>query len=108
MNVTHSVLMIAVIAAVTALLRFLPFAVFRSNRKTPKIVEYLGKCLPFAIMGMLVVYCLRNTSVLTYPYGIPELIACGVTVLLHVLKGNTLLSIICGTASYIILLNFVF
>ena len=104
---THTFLLIAVIAAVTYLLRSLPFLVFPGGR-TPAFVDYLGKVLPYAIMGMLVVYCLKDTTVLSWPYGIPELISCVVVVLLHVWRKNTLLSIGLGTACYMVLIQLVF
>ena len=107
-DVKHSAIMIAVIAAVTILLRFLPFLVFGGKRKTPEIITYLGKVLPCAIMGMLVVFCLKGVSPTVYPYGLPELIACVLVVVLHVWKRNTLLSIVGGTACYIILIQLVF
>ena len=104
----HSAAMIAVIALVTAALRFLPFFIFRENRTTPPLVAYLGKVLPFAIMGMLVVYCLKGVSFAAAPYGIPEAIGCAVVVLVHVWKRNTLLSIGAGTVCYMLLVQFVF
>ena len=104
---THTFLLIAVIAVVTYLLRSLPFLVF-SGRQTPAFVTYLGKVLPYAIMGMLVVYCLKDTTVLSWPYGIPELLACIVVVLLHLWRKNTLLSIAVGTACYMVLIQVVF
>ena len=103
----HSAALVAVIAAVTIGLRFLPFWIFR-GRATPAFIEYLGRVLPYAIMGMLVVYCLRGTAVLSAPYGIPELLACGVVVGLHIWKKNTLLSIIAGTVCYMALVQLVF
>lgn len=103
----HSALLIAVIAAVTALLRFLPFLVF-GNRKTPAFVTYLGKVLPFAVMGMLVVYCLRGISFTSVSHGIPELVSVALVVLLHLWRRNTLLSIIGGTACYMVLVQVVF
>ena len=103
----HSALLIAVIAAVTALLRFLPFLVF-GNRKTPAFVTYLGKVLPFAVMGMLVIYCLRGISFAGMSYGIPELVSVALVVLLHLWRRNTLLSIIGGTACYMVLVQVVF
>lgn len=103
----HSALMVGVIALVTVLLRFLPFLVFR-NKKTPEFITYLGKVLPFAIMGMLVVYCLKNTSFTSLPFGIPEIISVTLVVLLHLWKRNTLLSIIGGTACYMLLVQVIF
>ena len=103
----HSGLLIAVIAAVTILLRFLPFLIF-GNRETPAFVTYLGKVLPYAVMGMLVVYCLRNISFVASPHGIPELVSVALVALLHLWKRNTLLSIIGGTACYMLLVQEVF
>ena len=104
----HSALMIAVIALVTAALRFLPFLIFGENRKTPPLVAYLGKVLPYAIMGMLVVYCLKGIRITTFPFGIPELLSCAVVTLLHIWKRNTLLSIGAGTVCYMLLVQLVF
>ena len=108
MNELHAGLMIAVIALVTAALRFLPFWIFRDNRKTPPLISHLGKVLPFAIMGMLVVYCLKDISLTGAPFGIPELAGCAVVTALHVWKRNTLLSIGAGTVCYMLLVQFVF
>ena len=108
MTELHAVLLVAVTSAVTILLRFLPFAVFSGNRKTPAYVTYLGKVLPYAIMGMLVVFCLKGVSLTAAPYGIPEAIACVLVVLLHVWKRNTLVSILGGTVCYMVLVQMVF
>ena len=108
MSNTQAVLTVAVCALVTAALRFLPFLIFGENRKTPPIIEYLGKVLPFAIMGMLVVYCLKDVSVLRFPYGLPELISCAVVAALHVWKRSSLLSIGGGTVCYMLLVQLVF
>ena len=99
-------ILVAVMAAVTVLLRFLPFLVFR--RHTPKYIIYLGKVLPSAIIGMLVVYCLRDVSVTETPFGIPELIAAACVVGLHVWKRSAIISILGGTAVYMILIQMVF
>ena len=104
----HSALLIAVIALVTAGLRFLTFLIFGENRKTPPLVAYLGQVLPFAIMGMLVVYCLKDVSFTAAPFGIPEIVGCAVVTLLHIWKRNTLLSIGAGTVCYMLLVQFVF
>ena len=108
MSNTIAALTIVVAAAVTAALRFLPFIIFRGNSETPKIITYLGKFLPFAIMAMLVVYCLKSTSVLSFPYGIPEFLGVATVTLLHIWKRNTLLSILGGTVLYMLLIQFVF
>ena len=108
MEYTHSILIVAVTAIVTIALRFLPFLIFSGTKETPKLVVYLGKVLPYSIMGMLVIYCYKNISVLTKPYGMPEIIAGIIVVLLHLWKRNTLLSIISGTAAYMLLIQVVF
>ena len=104
----HSAALVAVMALVTAALRFLPFWIFGENRKTPKAITYLGKVLPYAIMGMLVVYCLKGVTPLQFPYALPELLSCAVVVLLHIWKRNTLLSIGGGTLCYMLLVQVVF
>ncbi len=108
MNNTYIWIMIAVIALVTATTRFLPFIVFNGNKKTPKIIEKLGRSLPFAIMGMLVVYCLKGISFKDMAGFMPSLIACLVVGVLHLWKRNTLLSIIGGTVCYMLLVQCVF
>lgn len=108
MNALHTALMIAVIALVTAGLRFLPFLIFGENRKTPPLIAYLGQVLPYAIMGMLVVYCLKDVNLLSAPFGIPEALGCAAVAGLHVWKRSTLLSIGGGTALYMLLIQFVF
>lgn len=108
MNDLHAVLTIAVIALVTAALRFLPFLVFGEKRETPPLITYLGQVLPYAIMGMLVVYCLKNVTLTSAPFGIPEAIGCAVVALLHAWKRNTLLSIGAGTVCYMLLVQFIF
>ena len=105
---THAALIIAVAGAVTLMLRFLPFLIFNGKRETPPYIIYLGKVLPYAIMGMLVIYCLRGISFTAAANFLPELIACAVVVLAHVWKRNTLLSIISGTVCYMLLVQFVF
>lgn len=100
--------MIAVMALITALLRFLPFLLFRNGQKTPPVIEKLGKTLPYAIMGMLVVYCLKGIQFTKVDRFLPELIACMITGGLHIWKRNTLISIIGGTVSYMLLVQLVF
>ena len=108
MDKSYAIAMIAVLALVTAALRFLPFLIFRGNRKTPKYIEYLGNVLPYAIMGMLVVYCLKGISFGDVSNWVPYLAASGAVVLLHLWKRNTLLSIISGTVIYMILVQMLF
>lgn len=105
---THSAFIVAVTAAVTIALRFLPFLIFRENRKTPHLITHLGQVLPYAIMGMLVIYCLKGVSFTSAPFGIPEIAACLVVAVLHIWKRNTLLSIGLGTICYMFLIQTVF
>lgn len=96
------------LAAGTMITRFLPFLLFPQGKETPKYVEYLGQTLPYATMGLLVIYCLKGISLLTYPYGLPELLAGAAVALLHIWKRNSLLSIGAGTVIYMVLVQAVF
>jgi branched-subunit amino acid transport protein AzlD len=106
MNTIHSLILILVMAGVTALIRFLPFLIFRKG--TPDAILYLGEVLPYAIMGMLVVYCLKNMSLISSPHGMPEILAVALVVVLHKWKHNSLLSIAAGTLFYMFLVQVVF
>ena len=108
MTIFKQVVTIGLCAVGTMFTRFLPFAVFSGKKPTPKYIEYLGKALPGAVFGMLVVYCLRNVNFTVQSYGIPELLSVAVTGALHVWKKNMFLSIAAGTAFYMVLVNFVF
>lgn len=99
---------VLVAALVTAFLRFAPFLIFGAGKQPPAIITYLGKVLPFAIMGMLVVYCLKDVSLTAAPFGIPEAIGCLIVALLHIWKRNSLLSIGIGTVCYMLLVQLVF
>ena len=107
-DVKHSLILVAVMAVVIAFLRFSPFLAFPEGRKRPKVVTYLGSVLPYAVIGMLVVYCFKGVSVLQYPYGLPELIAAAFVVGMHVWLRNTLVSVFGGVAVYMILVQLVF
>ncbi len=104
----HTWGIVAVIALVTAALRFLPFLIFNDKRKTPKLIEKLGKTLPYAIMGMLVIYCLKGISFAGVSGWLPMLISCVVVGVLYIWKRNTLISIISGTVCYMLLVQLVF
>ena len=105
-NTIYPIAVIGVTAVVTWALRAFPFLLFGS-RPLPDIIQYLGKALPPAIMTVLVIYCLRETSVRQAPYGIPELIACALVVSLQIFRKNMYLSIIAGTVCYMILIRIV-
>ncbi len=103
----HDILLIVVAALVTMATRFLPFLIFHGKKEIPKVITFLGKVLPYAIMGMLVVYCMKDISFLQSPFGIPELLGCAVVALLHVWKRNTLLSIGVGTVFYMLVIQLI-
>lgn len=108
MTLSQQIITIALCIAGTMLTRFLPFIIFSENRKTPEYIQYIGKFLPAAVFGMLVIYCLRNVNVLGGSHGLPELISIIVTGALHLYKRQMLLSIAGGTVCYMLLLHFVF
>lgn len=86
--------------------RFLPFLIFTEHRKTPAFIQYIGKYLPSAVFGMLVVYCLKNVSFVQGTHGVPEFLSIFVTVALHLWKRQMLTSIAGGTAFYMALLHY--
>lgn len=108
MSVTEQIITIAVVALGTMLTRFLPFLLFPAGKPTPCYVQYLGKALPGAVFGLLVVYCLKNVSLLSGSHGLPELIAILVVAGLHLWKRQMLLSIAGGTICYMLLVQLVF
>ena len=99
---------ILVIALGTMLSRFLPFLLFPAGKPTPKLVQKLGRILPAAVFGLLIVYCLKNVSFLSDSHGLPELISIALVTALHLWKRQTLLSIAAGTVCYMLLIQFVF
>ena len=108
MTFTEQIITIAMVVLGTLITRFLPFIIFPAGKPTPKFVKYLGKVLPPAVFGMLIIYCLKNVSVFTGSHGIPELIAIAVTAGLHLWKRQMLLSIAGGTIVYMLLVQLVF
>ena len=108
MNSLHSALLIAVIAVVTVMLRALPFLVFNGRRKVPGYIMFLGDKLPYAIIGMLIVYCLRNVSFGAAADWLPSFISVIVVVVLHIWKRKTLISVAGGTLVYMFLVQAVF
>lgn len=108
MSLTEQIITIGMVVLGTMLTRFLPFLVFPSGKTTPKYIQYLGKVLPGAVFGMLIIYCLKSVSILEGNHGIPEAIGILVTVILHKWKRQMLLSIAGGTICYMLLLQLVF
>lgn len=105
---TFSAITVAIVAAVTLLLRSFPFFAFPKGAKIPNVITKLGQVLPYGIMGFLVVYCLKDTVVLSYPYGLPQIISVGLCALLQAWRKNSLLSVLAGTACYMFLVQVVF
>lgn len=102
------IVIVVVLAVATMITRFLPFVIFPAGKKVPAFVEYLGKTLPYATMGLLVVYCLKGVDFLAAPFALPEFLAVAAIVAIHWWKGNSLLSIGAGTIFYMFLVQVVF
>lgn len=107
MTVSQQIITIGICIAGTMFTRFLPFILFNEKYKTPVFIQYIGKYLPSAIFGMLVVYCLRNVQIFQGTHGIPELLSIIITGILHIRKRQMLLSIAGGTICYMLLIHFI-
>lgn len=108
MTLAQQIIIIVLCALATQITRFLPFAVFSEKRKTPQFIEYIGKWLPSAVFGLLVIYCLKDISFISGTHGLPELIAIAVTVIVHLIFRQMLVSIAAGTIVYMLLVHFIF
>ena len=108
MTVAQQIITIALCSLATIICRFAPFLAFSSSRETPRYIRYIGNALSGATFGMLVVYCLKNVSLTSYSFGIPELIGIALIVLVHLWRRNMLLSIASGTVAYMLLVQLVF
>ena len=108
MDNPHTLWYVLIAAVITAALRFAPFLICGRGKQTPPLITYLGRVLPYAIMGMLVVYCLKDVSLTAAPFGLPEALGCAIVAVLHIWKRNTLLSIAAGTVSYMLMVQFLF
>ena len=108
MTLAQQIITIAVVVAGTMITRFTPFLIFPSGKPTPKYIQYLGRALPSAVFGLLVVYCLKNVSVFSGSHALPEIISVAAVVVLHVWKRQMLLSIAGGTVLYMLLVQLVF
>lgn len=108
MTLTQQIISVSMVVLATVLTRFLPFIFFPAGKETPKFIKYLGKVLPAAVFGLLVVYCLKNVSIVGGSHGIPELIAIVCVIGLHLWKRQMLLSIAGGTVVYMLLVQLVF
>ena len=108
LNVGQTLLVVFIIAAITFLIRVTPFILFPSNKKTPQYILYLGRVLPNAIIGMLIIFCIKNVSFLKFPFGLPEAVAIIFIIAIHTWKRNTLFSIGGGTILYMFLVQVIF
>lgn len=108
MSSTQILITVAAMVAGTIITRYMPFIFFPNGKKTPEFILYLGKVLPYSVMGLLIVYCLKNVSLIKHPFALPEIIAIVCIVILHVWRKNTLISIGAGTIIYMVLVQYVF
>lgn len=108
MTLTQQMITIGVVVLGTMVTRFLPFLLFPAGKPTPKYIQYLGKVLPSAVFGLLIIYCLKGVSIIGGSHGIPELISILLVVVLHLWKRQMLLSIAGGTICYMLLVQLVF
>ncbi|MBQ3181057.1 MAG: branched-chain amino acid transporter permease [Firmicutes bacterium] len=108
MTLTQQIITILMVAIGTMLTRFLPFLIFPAGKPTPPYIRFLGKALPGAVFGMLVIYCLKDVSIFSGNHAIPELIAIAVTTALHLWRRQMLLSIAGGTICYMLLMQLAF
>lgn len=107
-NINYTLSAILVIAAVTFGTRIVPFILFGKDKPTPKYIVYIGNYLPPAVIAMLIIYCLKNVKLGVFPFGIPEVIGVVTVAVLHIWKRNNLISIIGGTALYMMAIQFIF
>ncbi|WP_270739316.1 branched-chain amino acid transporter permease [Massilioclostridium coli] len=108
MTLSQQIITIAAVVSGTMVTRFLPFILFPADKPTPKYIQYLGKVLPYAVIGLLVVFCFKSLSITTYPFGLPELIGVVTVILLHWWKKNMLISIAGGTIVYMLAIQGIF
>ncbi len=108
MTLSQQLITIAMVVLGTALTRFLPFLIFPAGKPTPRYIQYLGRVLPAAVFGLLVIYCLKDVSLFTGSHAIPELLSIALVVALHLWKRQMLLSIAGGTVCYMLLVQLVF
>ena len=108
MSTNEKIITIVIIFLATIIMRFLPFVAFPENKPTPRFIQYLGKYLPGAVFGLLIVFALKDVTILEGSHGLPELIAIAFTALLHLWKKQMIISISGGTICYMLLVQLVF
>lgn len=97
-----------IIAAATLIIRFLPFIIIRNSIAERRYIKFLGDMMPYSMIALLVIYCLKDVNLIKYPYGIPELISIAIIIVLHIFKRNVLISIGVGTVIYMFLVQAIF
>ena len=108
MTLTQQIITIAMVVLGTIITRFLPFLIFLAGKATPKYIQYVGKVLPAAVFGLLVVYCLRSVDLFSGSHGLPEAVSIALVIALHLWKRQMLLSIAGGIVCYMLLVQLVF
>ena len=108
MTLTQQIITIAMVVLGTMITRFLPFLIFPAGKETTKYIQYVGRVLPAAVFGLLVVYCLRSVDLFSGSHGLPEAVSIALVVALHLWKRQMLLSIAGGTVCYMLLVQLVF
>ncbi|MBQ3137513.1 MAG: AzlD domain-containing protein [Clostridia bacterium] len=108
MTTNQKIITIAVMVLATVIMRYLPFILFPDNKPTPPFIHYMGKVLPPAVFGFLIIYALKNVNITEGSHGIPELIAIAITAAAHLWKNQMLISIAAGTVSYMLMVQFIF
>ena len=104
----HALIIILIIGAVTLMTRLMPVVIFGRGKKIPGYITYLGKVIPYTAMGLLIIYCLKDVSVVNAPHAVPELIALAIVVGSYLWKRNTILSVVVGTAAYMVMVQIIF
>ena len=97
-----------IIAVATLIIRFLPFIIIRNSIAERRYIKFLGDMMPYSMIALLVIYCLKDVNLIKYPYGIPELISIAIIIVLHIFKRNVLISIGAGTIIYMFLVQAIF
>lgn len=108
MNNKELLITALIIVFATVIIRFLPFIIIRKSIAERKYIRFLGDMMPYSMIALLVVYCLKEVNLIKYPYGIPELISIAIIIILHIIKRNVLISIGVGTVIYMILVQTIF
>ncbi len=108
MNNKELLITALIIVFTTAIIRFLPFIIIKKSIAERKYIKFLGDMMPYSMIALLVIYCLKEVNLIKYPYGIPELISIAIIIILHIIKRNVLISIGVGTVIYMILVQTIF